>query len=45
MVKTFGQNRFRQPQPKDRMGLLIAAGIMIALIWFGIVPAVMTAAK
>jgi hypothetical protein len=33
--------RFRQPRPEDRNGLLVVAVLMLALIWFGIVPAVM----
>jgi hypothetical protein len=33
--------RFRQPRPEDRIGLLLVAVIMVALMWLGIVPAVM----
>jgi hypothetical protein len=38
-----GMIRFRQPRPEDRSGLLVVAAIMLALIWLGIVPAVMPA--
>jgi hypothetical protein len=33
--------RFRQPRLEDRSGLIVVAVIVMALMWLGIVPAVM----
>lgn len=33
--------RFRPPRSSDIAGLIVAAGIMLAAAWLGIVPAVM----